>query len=214
MKQAKGFTLIEISIVLVIIALILGTVLVRSDILIGSAKANSTVSLLKDLTGALSEFKSRYHYLPGDLPSASTEFPAIVAGTECDKGNGNGLINDVTTPEIKCVAEHLVQAGLIKGDKRGNALNGIYSPYSFATNPDVLVLTNSVSQTIGTIYKFGNATLPPVQVLHVIEISGIPCDDAKAIDRKIDNDDLASGNIRASIAACVSTDFVTIDIAL
>jgi hypothetical protein len=172
------------------------------------------VSLLKDLTGALSEFKSRYHYLPGDLPSAHTEFPAIVIGSDCDIGNGNGLINDVTTPEIKCVAEHLAQAGLIKGEKRGNAIYGIYSPYSTSANPDVLVLTNSVSQTIGTVYKFGNLALPPSQVLHVIEISRIPCDDAKAIDRKFDDDALDSGNIRASVAACVQGSFVTLDIAL
>jgi prepilin-type N-terminal cleavage/methylation domain-containing protein len=51
MKSQKGFTLVEISIVLVIIGLILAGLFVNSDVLIGNTKATSTAKLIQDLSG-------------------------------------------------------------------------------------------------------------------------------------------------------------------
>ena len=192
---------------LVIIALILGGVFLSGTVTIGNTKATSTITLIKDLSGAINDFKSRYHYLPGDLPNASQEFPGqITSGTACDLGTGDGLIVDPTN-EIPCVASHLVFAGLIKGNA-----TGIVSP--FGSTADVFVLANSSSATFGTAWKFGTPALPPVQVLNVIEIKGIPCEAATAIDSKIDDGDTATGNVRTKPPCTPGITTTTLDVAL
>ena len=194
MNKQEGFTLVEISIVLVIIGLILGAVFVGGQTLIANTKTTGTITLIKDLSGAVADFKSRYHYLPGDLPSAHEDISAINSGDICDislNGTiGNGLID--TTAEIGCVSKELVLAGFIKG-----SATGIVSPLNAGTTPDVFVLANSLSATFGTTYKFGIPNLPPVMVQNVIEIQGIPCDAANGIDSKIDDGDTQKGNVRS-----------------
>lgn len=198
MNKQNGFTLVEISIVLVIIGLILGAILLKSDIVIGNTKATSTISLIKDLSGAVADFKNRYHYLPGDMPKAGDDIPGISNDCNIDTSTakiGNGLID---TPDEKlCVAEHLVQAGFIKG-----STTGILSPFNGGTTPDVFVLANSLSATFGTAYKFGTPTLMPVTVQNVIEIQNIPCEAANTIDNKIDDGDTTKGNVRSN-PACI-----------
>lgn len=200
-NKHSGFTLVEISIVLVIIGLILGAVMLNSAGIIGNTKTTSTVSLIKDLSGAVNDFKSRYHYLPGDLPKASSDITGITSGAACDKGNGNGLIDDPTN-EIPCVATHLVLAGFIKGDA-----SGIVSPFNSSTNPDVFVLSANLSAFI-----VANPAIPfPSTVQNVIEIRNIPCDAAIGIDSKIDDGDAIKGNVRST--ACTNG-FTTLDVAL
>ena len=197
MNKQIGFTLVEISIVLVIIGLILGTIMYNSDVLVGNTKATSTVKLIQDLTGAVSDFKARYHYLPGDLPKASQDIPGIT----CDYGNGNGLIE--TTPnEVSCVAQHLVLGGFIKGSAAG-----IVSPLNPGSSPDVFVMAAKISAVnVAAVNPF------PATVQNVIEISNIPLDAANAIDSKIDDGTLGSGNVMA--ASGVDATHVTLDVGL
>ncbi len=198
-KQA-GFTLLEISIVLAIIGIIVGVVLAKSDLLIGNTKVTTTITLIKDLSGAVSNFKGRYHYLPGDIPSASNDIAGITAGTACDKGNGDGVIADATN-EIPCVATHLVLSGLIKGNT-----TGIISPFNLGTNPDVFVLSVSSSAVnIAAVNPF------PLTVQNVIEIKNIPCDAALSIDSKIDDASSQTGNVRFTTCTNGTT---TLDVGL
>jgi prepilin-type N-terminal cleavage/methylation domain-containing protein len=64
----KGFTLIELSIVLVIIGLLIGGVLVAQS-LISGAKIASTVQQIQQFDAGVMAFKSKYNYLPGDAPA-------------------------------------------------------------------------------------------------------------------------------------------------
>lgn len=61
-----GFTLIELSIVLVIIGLIVGGILVGQD-LIKAAEIRATVSQLEKYSTAVNTFRSKYNGMPGDL---------------------------------------------------------------------------------------------------------------------------------------------------
>jgi len=203
-NKQSGFTLVEISIVLVIIGLILGAVLYNSDLLIGNTKTTSTVKLITDLSGAVSNFKSRYHYLPGDLPQASSDITGITSGTACDKGNGNGLVDDPTN-EIPCVATHLVLSGFIKG-----STTGIISPFNGSTNPDVFVMAASLS-AYNTAYVGTPSLQFPSTVQNVIEIQNIPCDAASGIDNKIDDGVSTSGNVRYTTC---SNNLTTLDVGL
>ena len=63
----KGFTLIEMSIVLVIIGLIIGGVLLGRD-LISAAAVRAQIAQIEKYNAAVNTFKGKYGYLPGDIP--------------------------------------------------------------------------------------------------------------------------------------------------
>lgn len=98
-SHKSGFTLIELSIVLVIIGLLVGGVLVGKD-LIKSSEIRSQVSQIVQLNTAVNTFKLKYGGLPGDLPIATSAsfgfFSVDPSPTACDiyTEDGNGYITD------------------------------------------------------------------------------------------------------------------------
>lgn len=90
-KTSSGFTLIELSIVLVIIGLIVGGVLVGRD-LISSATVRAQIAQIEKLQTAKNTFLGKYGYLPGDVPAPVDFRFGISVGNEglC---NGNGIID-------------------------------------------------------------------------------------------------------------------------
>lgn len=85
----NGFTLIEMSIVLVIIGLIVGGVLVGRDLL-KVAEIRNTVKQFEEFNTAVNTFKSKYNCLPGDCVDAGgTNGFGFDPGAN---GNGNGTI--------------------------------------------------------------------------------------------------------------------------
>src|SRR3984885_3925644 len=78
-QQAQAcFTLIELSIVLVIIGLIVGGVLVGQD-LIKAAEIRATVSQIEKYNTAANTFQTKYNALPGDVPAAQAASFGMVA---------------------------------------------------------------------------------------------------------------------------------------
>lgn len=106
MQSQKGFTLVEIAIVLVIIGLLLGGVL-KGQELINNAKVKSTQANVQSLTSAWYAYQDKTGAIPGDDPNGS---PA---------GNGNGLLN--TPAERYNVFVHMQNEGLISGNYTGAA---------------------------------------------------------------------------------------------
>src|ERR1700712_2007792 len=95
MKKQPGFTLIELSIVLVIIGLVVGGVLVGQD-LIKAAGVRATISQIEKSNTAVNTFRSKYDGLPGDLATASAirfglYYPTTPSGVY--NGNGDGIID-------------------------------------------------------------------------------------------------------------------------
>lgn len=82
----RGFTLIEISIVLVIIGLIVGGVLVGKE-LIKAAEIRNAVKQFEEYNTAVNTFKGKYNCLPGDCPDAGA-----LGFNDQTSGNGNGSI--------------------------------------------------------------------------------------------------------------------------
>ena len=74
MNKRAGFTLLELSIVLVIIGLVVGGVLVGTD-LIKSAKLQKVMREAQSYQNGVSAFKLKYNGLPGDLENADDFFP-------------------------------------------------------------------------------------------------------------------------------------------
>ena len=81
----RGFTLVEISIVLVVIGLILGGILIGRD-LIRSAELRRDITQIEKINVATQTFKNKYNCLPGDCARASDFF------SDQDNGNGDGYI--------------------------------------------------------------------------------------------------------------------------
>src|ERR1017187_6744999 len=88
----RGFTLIELSIVLVVIGLIVGGVLVGQD-LIKAAQVRAEVTQLEKFNSAVNTFRVKYAYLPGDIPDPdASRFGFQARGSGEGMGDGNGII--------------------------------------------------------------------------------------------------------------------------
>lgn len=125
MTRKNGFTLIELSIVLVIIGLIVGGVLVGKD-LIAAASLRSTLSQYQEFNTATNTFKLKYTGLPGDLQRNTAVANGFITAPAnyTNLSNGNGIIQEnastnlqISPPngEILFFWRHLGDANLIAG---------------------------------------------------------------------------------------------------
>lgn len=125
-KNTHGFTLIELSIVLVIIGLITGGVLVGRD-LIEAAQVRATVSQMEQFDAATNTFKLKYNCLPGDCANPeNVGFSPNAHGTNLGDPNGNGIIAEL---EVGDFFYHLGAAKLIAGEYvSGGTYPGLTTP--------------------------------------------------------------------------------------
>lgn len=123
-----GFTLIELSIVLVIIGLIVGGVLVGQD-LIRAAELRSTISQIERYNVAANTFQGKYDGLPGDMTGAAT-FGFSTGNSGDLTADGDGLVEgdaadpDSTAEEIAAFFHHMTQAEMTSEPVTGNATAG------------------------------------------------------------------------------------------
>ena len=124
--KQKGFTLVEIAIVLVIVGLLIGGVL-KGQEMITNAKLKRVESDNAGIAAAMFSYQDRYLQLPGDDSAADGRFQVYAAGPNDPDGDGSGTIDgvwnvaatgDVTaaaTDESNYFFAHLRAAGLIPG---------------------------------------------------------------------------------------------------
>ncbi len=85
-RKLKAFSLIEMSIVMILVGLLIGGIL-AAQTLIHGAQARSIISQITGYNAAVNTFQLKYGGMPGDLTNAST----IVSGATTN-GNGDGLM--------------------------------------------------------------------------------------------------------------------------
>lgn len=132
----RGFSLVELSIVLVILGLLTGGILAGQSLIRASELRSITTELSRYQT-AIYSFRDKFFALPGDMPNATTFWTAIdpdpdtcylisaVGKPTCNGDNsgliGNGTVGDggIGTSEVLRVWQHLAAAGLIEGSYSG-----------------------------------------------------------------------------------------------
>jgi len=94
----KGFTLIEMSIVLVIIGLIIGGILKGNEIIDASRQKN-LVTQIDGIRSAINTFNDKYSALPGSFALATTKISALSVN-----GTGTGIVGTNFTTTALLVA--------------------------------------------------------------------------------------------------------------
>lgn len=104
----KGFTLVELSIVLVIIGLLIGGVLAGVS-MTETAKVSMLIRQMQQYEVAIANFKTNYRYYPGDSPS----FSAPGDGSDATNVVG-GCAGVYANDETEQVWGHLTVSGMLK----------------------------------------------------------------------------------------------------
>jgi prepilin-type N-terminal cleavage/methylation domain-containing protein len=125
----KGFTLVEIAIVLVIIGLLLGGIL-KGQEMITQAKIKNVVADFSGISAAYYGYQDRYRAIPGDDLQAGTRWAGAVAG------DGNGQVGGTysnacpvtvvaASPESCKWWDHLRRAGFVSGTGGQQPFNAV-----------------------------------------------------------------------------------------
>lgn len=133
-RMQHGFSLVELSIVLVILGLLTGSVLTGQS-LIRAAELRAVTSEYQRYITAVNAFRSRYAALPGDMPDASRFWGSADGGdgmgSDCFyfkstdqatcNGNGDGMVSYPVSHSMESFRfwQHLASAGLIEGSYTG-----------------------------------------------------------------------------------------------
>ncbi|MEK7801629.1 MAG: prepilin-type N-terminal cleavage/methylation domain-containing protein [Pseudomonadota bacterium] len=130
-QSERGFTLVELAIVMIIIGLLIGGIL-KGQELINNARVSSTVAQAKAIESGISAFRDKYAGIPGDILTPTTRIPGCTAAQCIIPGNGDGAIANgaftVFNPgaigalgtESTVSFVHLAAAGML-GGVNGNA---------------------------------------------------------------------------------------------
>ena len=191
-RYSNGFTLIEITIVLVILGLLLGGILKGQELITG-ARVRNLISQRDAITAAFFGFQDRFRALPGDYAKADVSINC--GASPCAKGNGNGSIESAATPisgsvthEETLVWNHLTAAGYLSG-----SYTFTDTAASDATTPrnqygSYLDMEND--------QQYGQGTAP---TRHNLKTGAqIPVETTSELDRKIDDGNPYSGSFQFS----------------
>ena len=160
----RGFSLVELSIVLVILGLLTGGILAGQSLIRAAELRTVPTEYAKYMTAAQT-FRDKYFALPGDFTKAQDVWGVAHAtpatckttrgvGTETCNGDGNGRIqiSAVGSNEIFRFWQHLANAGLIEGTYDGVATDNVAASFqSSAAN----IPRGRLSSSYWAIYDYG-----------------------------------------------------------
>jgi prepilin-type N-terminal cleavage/methylation domain-containing protein len=177
-QRNRGFTLVEIAIVLVIIGFLLAGILNAQSVL-RNARTKDTIKAVNDMTNAAQQFRDRYGAWPGTLQNAAANIPSLTATCV---GNATGVI--ASAAESACASEELIRSSMLRGTAGSPiTLNGVTT---------ISVTGSAISGVAGL----------PANWRNVVLIQAIDCDVAVQIDRQTDDGSTNTGNFRTAANLC------------
>lgn len=166
----SGFTLVELSIVLVIISLIVGGI-IGGKSLLRSAEIQALTAEVKTYQTALNTFNLQFDAIPGDMRDAFDYWGTNCAGTAgaCN-GDGDGIITYQAEDDM--VLTHLRLSEIMMPNSITAHYQGQLSPYQLAALK-VRNLWNEVSQKLQqSIIAPAYAQTPPFVVAESQAMNG------------------------------------------
>lgn len=219
--HSKGFSLVELSIALVIIGLLVGGILAGKSLIRASELRTIPTAIQTNYTAVMT-FRDKYFQLPGDMNNAASFWSASCSdhtNNNCN-GDGNGQLTIANCSSSIALEgnrawQHMSLAGLIEGDFSGmnsNCANSIYYGNPGRSVPKLkaggnvgmmmyycgwcdAMLTNAYSNFFALGSYGGNA----------LEVGFISPEEAWNIDTKIDDGLVNAGKMRGvndSTALC------------
>ena len=195
----KGFTLVEIAIVLVIIGLLLGGIL-KGQEMITQAKIKNVIADMSGVSAAMYGYQDRYRALPGDDKNAGGAGGRW--GAAATSGDGNGVIVGKWTEAAKESThfwDHLRRAGFVSGSGADNPFNavsgkmGVQTGDGQATPEGVLGEAANSKMFVGLILCTGN----------------LPDKIAISVDAQMDDGVGNTGSVRAMKQAAPNPDLTS-----
>lgn len=193
-KDCAGFTLIEMSIVLIILSLLMGAVL-KGQQLINISKVKQLESDFRNIPLMIYSYQDKFKTLPGDDSRASSRFSN--AETSVKNGDGEGIITGSwfdfnPTKDNAIIWQHLRLAGLMSGET--NIASTDYMPKN-VLGKAIDIQSGTESKTASPILDAqGNA----IKGSYVICSRGILGEMALSLDIRLDDGNPSSGSLLAT----------------
>jgi prepilin-type N-terminal cleavage/methylation domain-containing protein len=194
----RGFTLVEIAIVLVIIGLLIGGIL-RGQELITSARVRNLIDQKTSVQAAYYGFIDRFRMQPGDLTAAQ----ALLVNNQASRAwnaPGDGWVTWDDSPQF---FNNLAQSGFLscaqcmtRGTAVATNLNNTNSPTNVFGTPIWFVSNLGGNDTAQQFLTPTGVTETPKPMLSTG--TGISSEMLAELDRKIDDGDPARGQFRYS----------------
>ena len=183
LTKQKGFTLVEIAIVLVIVGLLIGGVL-KGQEMITNAKLKRIESDNAGIAAAMFSYQDRYTQLPGDDDAADTRFDIFSGASGTLTGDGDGLIggdwsDTDASQESKVFWKHLRAAGLIAG-------GGLDDTQPTNAYGGLIGIRDGALEIAGHVTVFGQIEGPI----------------AKIVEARLDDGSPQGGRVQASCTSC------------
>ncbi len=187
----SGFTLIEVALALVVVALLIGGVL-KGWQMVQSSRVRTIASTATSVQSAYFAFNDRYGHVAGDWNAADAA--KAIGGTVNGGGDDSGHLESTPADpwtEPNAFWEQLAKAGFIRGVFLGlpgtePTLNNNLAPLNVLQRPIL----------IGRTPDFEGATAPR---RHIIVGRGVPVALLQELDTKLDDGVANTGKVRATV---------------
>lgn len=214
-NYATAFTLIELSIVLVIIGLIVGGVLVGQD-LIRAAEVRSQIAQVEKLNTAVNTFRGKFNAIPGDMAvGTASQFGfsnATCAGT-AGLRDGNGILegNAGSGSLLQAAGETGLFWNDISSSVAGNLIDGSFTaalcdgtPNVPGTNLSSYILVARIGRgaylnvySDSGVNYYGLASPTNIELGRLVSWVSLSVMQAYNIDTKMDDGQPLTGNVLA-----------------